>query len=115
MNDKDIYKKKLIIMKNFIKNFIKDLVNSLNTQPTGFSARKLTAIVTMMCVIFLHIKYIDKTNVLSALEYDMMFVSLLFGIVTFDQLYKFKSGRTPTEEKPKEEIKQEPVKEEIKN
>lgn len=79
-------------MVNYIKNFIKNLVDTLHNQPGGFSARKLTALATMLLVIYLHFKYVDSTNLLSVLAYDMVFILLLLSIITFDQLYKFKLG-----------------------
>ena len=99
-------------MKNFIKGFIQNVVNSLNIQQGGFSARKLTAFVTMALVIYLHIRYVDLTNVITVLIYDMVFILVLFGIVTIDQLYKFKTGNgtnnNPTEaSQPKPDDKNE--------
>jgi hypothetical protein len=91
----------------FVK-FIKDLVDSLSNQPGGFSLRKITALVTMICVVYIHKSYVDLNNAVSVVVYDMLFILLLFGVVTFDQLYKFKTGGSSTEQKPKEE-EQKPV------
>jgi hypothetical protein len=79
-------------MKNFIKKIINELIDSLHNRPGGFSARKLTAIATMILVVYLHIYYVDLSNVVSILIYDMVFILLLLSIVTIDQLYKFKFG-----------------------
>ena len=101
-------------MINFIKSNIKNLAGSFNTQPGGFSSRKLTAFVTMMCVIYIHHHFVDQTNAMTAMLYDMVFILLLFGIVTIDQLYKFKTGggqitTDKSKDPEKEEIKEEKV------
>jgi hypothetical protein len=90
-------------MLNYIKNFIKDLTNSLNTQQPGFSARKLTAFVITICVIYLHIKFADITSVTTFLLYDIWFVLILLGIITAQDLIKLKNGNGST--KPQDEIK----------
>jgi hypothetical protein len=107
-------------MKKFLKNIIKDLVRTFDTMPGGFSSRKLTAFVTMMAVVYLHIRYVDTENVVSVLVYDMLFILLLFGIVTFDQLYKFKTGggitkTDPPAEEPKKDAPPAPVNQDPKN
>jgi len=93
-------------MKNFLKNIIFNILKSLDNRPGGFSARKLTAFITMLCVIYLHIHYVDLTVLVSVLVYDMLFILLLLGLITMDQLYKFKNGRNnstpPEDDKPKD-------------
>ena len=81
-------------MKNFIKNIILNLLNALNTKKEGFSARKLTAFISVLCIIYIHIRFVEPSNILSVLLYDMAFVLVLLGIVTIDQLYRFKTGAT---------------------
>jgi len=88
-------------MKKFIKNIVLDTIRALDNRPGGFSGRKLTAFVTMMCVIYLHIHYVDQTVIVSVLVYDMLFILLLLGLITMDQLYKFKCGNNSTN-KPNE-------------
>ena len=94
-------------MWNFFKSTIKNLAGSFNTQPGGFSSRKLTAFVTMICVVYIHHHFVDLTNAMTAMAYDMVFILLLFGIVTIDQLYKFKTGGSSnTKEDPESTKKQ---------
>lgn len=102
-------------MKKFFKNILDNLVATFNTQPGGFSARKLTAFITMVSIIYLHISYVDTINVVSVLAYDMLFVLLLFGIVTFDQLYKFKNNQSDTNIPPKPDPEKEKIDKEDKN
>jgi hypothetical protein len=50
-------------MKKFFKNLFDETIASLHNRPGGFSARKLTAGVTMLLVIYLHFKHVDASNV----------------------------------------------------
>jgi hypothetical protein len=74
-----------------LKEIRDNLLNSLNTAIGGYSARKLTAFVTVICILYIHYKYIGSANAIDALFYDMMFVLVLLGIVTFEQLYRLKT------------------------
>lgn len=76
-------------MKKYIKNFIKETLLSLYNSPGGFSARKLTAGITVLLIIYLHFAYVDASVVVSVLMCDMVFVLLLLSIITIDQLYQF--------------------------
>jgi hypothetical protein len=96
-------------MKKFFKNLFDETIASLHNRPGGFSARKLTAGVTMLLVIYLHFKHVDASNVVSVLVYDMLFILLLLSIITIDQLYKFKLGANKAEE-AKQETPSEPKK-----
>lgn len=96
-------------MKKFLKNLFDETIAALHNRPGGFSARKLTAGVTILLVIYLHFKHVDASNVVSVLVYDMLFILLLLSIITIDQLYKFKLGITKVEE-PKQETPSEPAK-----
>jgi hypothetical protein len=75
-----------------MKKIWKNWLSSFNDKKSGFSARKLTAFVTVLCIIYIHLRFIDTTNSVEALLYDMSFVLLLLGIVTADQLYRLKHG-----------------------
>ena len=77
-------------MWKYIKQTVKDLVSSFNTRPEGFSARKLTAFAILTMIIYLHFKFVTASNVVSVIEIDMIFIAILFGIVTVDQLLRFR-------------------------
>jgi hypothetical protein len=47
-----------------------------------------------------HFKYVDKDNIVEVLMVDFTFIALLLGIVTMEQVIKFRASKT--EEKPKE-------------
>lgn len=85
---------------------IKEIWNNLfssfdNKQTSGFSARKLSAFIAMALVVYCHIDYVDKSVVVETICIDLGFVLLLLGIITMEQVIKFKSG-TNEEAKPAE-------------
>jgi hypothetical protein len=71
-----------------------------NKCDTGFDPRKLTAWVVMAFAGVAHFKYVDKDNIVEVLMVDFTFIALLLGIVTMEQVIKFRASKT--EEKPKE-------------
>ena len=75
-----------------MKKIIENLINSLNNQDSGFSARKLTAFALMVLIAYVHYKYVDLSNAIEAILIDLGGVLLLLGIVTFEQILKFKNG-----------------------
>ncbi len=83
-------------MKKFLISIIKDFIASLNNRPGGFSLRRLCVLVMMVCIVWVHIKYVDVNNAVDIITYDMIFILALFGIVTFDKLYQFKNNSMNT-------------------
>ena len=75
-----------------MKKIIENLINSLNNQDSGFSARKLTALALMILIAYVHYKYVDLSNAIEAILIDLGGVLLLLGIITFEQILKFKNG-----------------------
>lgn len=75
-----------------MKNLINNLINSLNNTDLGFSARKLTAFALMVLIAYVHYKYVDLSNAIEAILIDLAGVLLLLGIITFEQILKFKNG-----------------------
>ena len=75
-----------------MKKIIENLINSLNNTDSGFSARKLTAFSLMVLIAYVHYKYVDLSNAIEAILIDLGGVLLLLGIVTFEQILKFKNG-----------------------
>lgn len=75
--------------------------SSFDTKTTGgLSARKATAFTLVACVIFLHWKYASNETATTFLMYDLAAIFLMLGIVTVDQLIKFKNGSSAIENKP---------------
>ena len=77
-----------------MKKIIENLINSLNNQDSGFSARKLTAFALMVLIAYVHYKYVDLSNAIEAILIDLGGVLLLLGIITFEQILKFKNGNS---------------------
>jgi len=66
------------------------IVNSFNNHEKGFSARKLSAFTLMMCMVWVHYKWVNHDNVAEVLIIDLCGVLILLGIVTAEQIIKFK-------------------------
>ena len=87
-------------MKNKIAEIYNGLIGSLdNKKNTGFSARKISVLVVMVCVIFIHVSWLkhaflreDYEYIIEILTIDSLFVLLLLGIVTIEQISKLKNG-----------------------
>ena len=94
----------LWLMKEKLKNFIHELhvgiIGSLNTKKNeGFSARKITAIAVNTLYIATHIVWYKHAFLREDFEHltimtiiDALYVLLLLGIVTFEQVIQFKNG-----------------------
>jgi hypothetical protein len=65
---------------------------------TGFDPRKLTAWTIISLAGYSHIKYVDQSVIVEVLIVDYMAVGVLLGIVTMEQLTKFKEAK---KEEPK--------------
>lgn len=84
------------------------LIGSLdNKKNTGFSARKITVLIIVICIILIHLSWLkhaflreDYKFIVEILSIDSLFVLLLLGIVTIEQISKLKNGN-------KNEIKEE--------
>ena len=75
-----------------MKKIFENIINSLNNTDSGFSARKLTAFSLMILIAYVHYKYVDLSNAIEAILIDLGGVLLLLGIITFEQILKFKNG-----------------------
>lgn len=82
---------------NMIKQFIINLFKSLNNKQEGLSFRKLVSILMLFLVVYIHIRYVDTTNCLTALEYDLIFVCALLGLINLDKIVDLKYGNKESE------------------
>ena len=78
-----------------MKNFLNKLISSLDNSKDGFSGRKLTAVVLIALIVFIHYKYVDKDNCIEAMVIDLCGVMLCLGLVTAQQVLKLKGNNTP--------------------
>lgn len=79
-----------------IKHIYDNFLGSLDTNPHGFSARKLTAFMLIACVIGLHMKYVilgDFTHLEMVLTIDYGFIATLFGMTTYQNIKKDKNEK----------------------
>jgi hypothetical protein len=72
-----------------MKKIIDNILKSFNNQDEGFSSRKLTAFVIIVCVVIAHIKWIilgDFKQLEMVLTIDYGFIATLFGMTTYSSL-----------------------------
>jgi len=81
-----------------MKQVIKDILDSFKFGKEGFSSRKESAFVLMMCICWIHYKFVTPLNATEFLIVDLCGVLILFGIVTIDQVIQLKNGNSS--EKP---------------
>jgi hypothetical protein len=60
---------------------------------TGFDPRKLTAWSILALAGYSHIHYVDQTVIVEILIVDYMAIGILLGIVTMEQITKFKEAK----------------------
>ena len=75
-----------------MKEFIKRLISSLDTTSQGFSSRKLTALTAVIVAIY--VTYTLPLDMRLYALYSWQLLALLcLGIVTFEQIVRFKNGK----------------------
>jgi len=75
---------------------INKLLSALDTHSVGFSARKLSAFVIIVCCISAHVKWMalgDFSQLTTVLTIDYSFIALCLGMTTYE---KIKSNDKPT-------------------
>lgn len=79
-----------------MKTLFDNILKSFNGHAEGFSARKLTAFIIIVCVVATHIKWLTLGN-LSQMEMvltiDYGFIAALFGMTTYSSI-KLKDDKT---------------------
>lgn len=81
-------------MRKWIAEQVENVLNSLNTDKPGFSARKLSAFAAVMVSMYITIKHSTDTNVDTLIMTWLTFSLLCMGLITFAQLAQFKNGGT---------------------
>jgi len=80
-----------------MKTIINKILAGLDTHTKGFSARKMSAFIIILCVITAHIKWItlgDFKELDAVLVIDYGFISLCLGMTTYENI-KTKQNDTP--------------------
>jgi hypothetical protein len=75
-----------------MKKIYQYLFNSFTNEPEGFSARKLSAFVGVATAIYLTMHYCTMENVVELAMVWLLFALLCMGIITFEQIIKFRHG-----------------------
>lgn len=73
-------------------NIGKWFISSFDNATIGASARKLTAFALMVCIAYIHLKFIDKDNAIDALIIDLIGVGFFLGLITVSQIVELKNG-----------------------
>lgn len=84
-------------MKDAIKQFLIGFLYTFTNDKRGNSARKTTAFALMVCVFFIHVKFITVDSATNFLIIDLSFVALLLGVVTAQNLIELKLGKKSNE------------------
>ena len=76
-----------------MKRIIDNLIGSFDTvKENGFSARKLSAFALMVCIAFVHFKWVNHDNVAEVLIIDLCGVLILLGLVTAQNILDYKNS-----------------------
>lgn len=75
-----------------MKKFFKDMLNSLNSEPGGYSARKLSALFAVMLSGYITYLHSVDSNVVELTIVWLSFALLCLGLVTFGQLVELRTG-----------------------
>lgn len=77
-----------------MKKILQKIESTFDTYSKGYSARKLTAFVFCILTIYLCIKHTTEANLYDVLIILLTFILLCFGMITFQDIIKFKNGTT---------------------
>lgn len=81
---------------------IENILKSFNTEKGGYAARKLTAFALMVCIAYIHFKFVDITIAVEVLIVDLSGVLLCLGLVTASHIIELKNGSKTTENESNE-------------
>ena len=72
-----------------MKDILNKLLSALDTHSVGFSARKLSAFVIIVCCIAAHVKWMalgDFSQLTTVLTIDYGFIGLCLGMTTYQAI-----------------------------
>ena len=78
-----------------MKQFFSNIVTSFDNTKEGGSARKFTAFALIVMMVYCHVKYVDKDNVVEVLIIDLCGALLCLGLVTAQNIIELKNGNSP--------------------
>ena len=81
-----------------MKKLFQYIGSSFDTHSQGASARKLSAFVTMLLIIYCH-RFVDSANIVEVIVADSGLLCVLLGITTYEKIKLNNSStlNTPTE------------------
>lgn len=75
-----------------MKSIIKWFAASFDNSTSGSSARKWTAFALMVCIAYIHLKFVNNANAIDALIIDLIGVGFFLGLITVSQLVELRNG-----------------------
>ena len=79
-----------------IINALSYLFGALDTKPNSASLRKLAAVWTMILVTIAHSKFVSTTTIDSILMIDYLFIAVLLGLITAENIIFFIQNKKDT-------------------
>ena len=80
-------------IKTIILNALGYIFRSLDTKPNSASLRKIAAAWTMILVTIAHSKFVSNTTIDSILMIDYLFIAVLLGLVTAENIIFFMQNK----------------------
>ncbi len=79
-----------------IINALSYVFRALDTKPNSASLRKLAAVWTMILVTIAHSKFVSTTTIDSILMIDYLFIAVLLGLITAENIIFFIQNKKDT-------------------
>lgn len=77
----------------WLRDRINWLLKSFENNADGASSRKLSVFVVMACIVYTHIKFVDKDNAVSALIVDFAFCLMVYNLLSENGLINIFGSR----------------------
>jgi len=87
---------------SFVINALNYLFGALDTKPNSASLRKLVAVWTMILVTIAHSKFVSTTTIDTILMIDYLFIAILLGLVTAENIIFFLQNKKDSNNPVKE-------------
>lgn len=83
-----------------MKSFFQKIAASLDNTTLGYSGRKLSSLAGVLVSVYITIKLIPVSEIITALLIWLSFSLLCLGIITVQQIIDFKNGKTNNTDPP---------------
>lgn len=78
-------------------HFLRYVQGSLDNFTMGASAKKLTALLLSLLVVYIHLRFCSPENAEHFLDADLIAITALLGVSTIERLRQNKPTNTPNE------------------